>query len=408
MIGVDGYSEEHIRSVIKDYGIGGKREQLPIDSSRAMMDFGSTQSLYNSDKMDGLEFWGSVPGSMLIDWGMKGAIDEEMEYEVNALMVGHYVIRAILNPDKLGRKPYSVDSFQRVPGSFWGKGIPELMADVQDVCNSVARAIVNNTMLASGPLVEINVDRCGDSEEIYPWKIYQSTNQQMSDAPAVRFYQPQIITGPLLQVFEFFATMSEDQTGIPRWAYGNTNIGGAGATSSGLANLMGAASRNIKEAISHLDRMDEGTVLRTYNFNMMYSPDQNIKGDATIVAGGSQAHLMREQKTIRLNEALATTNNPVDLQIMGIEGRAKILKSIFHELAPEMEIIPDDNKLKALIAQIEQQQAQAFAAQNGASPMGGSQPGSGQTPGKAPMLLDNSGSPMGGGDANPMNRAVGA
>ena len=410
MIGVDGYSEENIRSVIRNYGIGGKREQLPIDSSRAMMDFGSTQSLYNSDKMDGLEFWGSVPGSLLTDWGMKGAIDPEMEYEINAIMVGHYVIRAVLNPDKLGRKPYSVDSYQRVPGSFWGKGVPELMADVQDVCNSVARAIVNNTMLASGPLVEVNVDRCPDFDELYPWKIAQSTNQQMSDAPAVRFYQPQIITGPLLQVFEFFSTMSEDQTGIPRWAYGNTNIGGAGATSSGLANLMGAASRNIKEAISHLERMKGGAVKRTYNFNMMYSPDQNIKGDATIVTDGAQSHLMKEQKTIRLNETLATTNNPVDLQIMGIDGRAKILKSIFNELAPEMDVIPDDNKLKALIAQIEQQQAQAFAAQGGDSPMGGSQPGSGMVPGKAPLMLDNSGSPMGGMDTNDTNRgrAIGA
>ena len=409
LIGVPGYSEENIRNILRAYGLGGKREQLDTDATRAMYDFGSTNALYFSDKIDVLEFWGSVPGQMLIDWGMNATVDPEMEYEINAFMAGPYVFRAILNPDKLGRKPYSVDSYQRVPGSFWGKGVPELMSDVQDVCNSVARAIVNNAQLASGPIVEMNSDRCSDNEAIYPWKIFQSTNAQMLEAPAVRFYQPTIITGPLLQVYEMFSTMSEDQTGIPRWAYGNTSQSGAGSTSSGLSMLMTSASRNVKEGISHLDRMTEGVISRTYDFNMMYDQDDLIKGDAKCVARGVSSYLAKEQKMMRLNEALAQTNNPTDLQIVGVEGRAKMLKAVFRELAPEMDIVPDEEKLKALVKKIEQDQAQQLMMmkQNGTSPSGGSVPGSGITPQKAPAEQDHAGNPAGGTDTNTFPMAQG-
>lgn len=411
MIGVPGYSEEDIRTVLQEYGLGGKREQLSIDSQRAMFDFGSTQSLYFSDKIDALEFWGSVPGRMLIDWGMKEDIDPDMDYEIDAWKVGNYVIRAILNPDKLGRKPYSVDSYQRVPGSFWGKGVPELMADVQDVCNSVARAIVNNSQLASGPMVEINSDRCKDFDELHPWRIFQANNQQMLEAPAIRFYQPQIITSQLLQVYDFFSTMSEDQTGIPRWAYGNSNLKGAGSTSSGLSMLMTSASRNVKEAISHLDRMISETISRTYDFNMLYDPDDSIKGDAKVFAKGTAGYLAKEQKAVRTNEILAATNNPTDLQIIGLNGRAKLLKQALTGLEIDSsDVIPDELDMKALIEKVEKQNAmllQIQMQQKGSSPVGGSQPGSGMVPQSSPQTIDNAGMPAGGTDINAFQNAQG-
>lgn len=407
MIGVPGYSEENIRTVIREYGIGGKREQLSIDAQRAMFDFGSTQSLYNSDKIDGLEFWGSVPGSMLIDWGMKEEIDPEREYEINAIMVGPYVIRAILNPDKLGRKPYSVDSYHRVPGSFWGKGVPELMIDSQHQANVAARAIANNAMLASGPIVEVNSERCTDNEKLYPWKIFQSTNAQMLAAPAVRFYSTPSVVMQLLKVFEFWSTLAEDQTGIPRWAYGNTNVGGAGSTSSGLSMLMTSASRNIKEAVNHIDRAISGCVSRTYDFNMLYDEDDSLKGDAKVIARGSSGFMAKEQKAVRTNEVLAATNNPIDFQLMGGKVRTRMLKTALQGLDIPIDDFPDENGLMEIMAKIEEQQKIQLAMQQqammakGVSPMGGSQPGQmGGAPGAAPRMLDNAGMPAGGTDVN--------
>jgi hypothetical protein len=395
LIGVPGYNEANIRGALKDYAHGHISRE-PIDTERAEIEFqGETEAEQEGDKIQALEFWGPVPGSMLKEWGIEGDTDPEMDYEVNCWKVGRYVIRAVLNPDKLGRKPYSVDSYERIPGSFWGKGVPELMADVQSICNANARAIVNNAGIASGPQVEVNIERCDDDEEIYPWKVWQSDNKQMSESPAVRFNQPNIVVEPLLRVFEFFSTMSEDQTGIPRWAYGNTNVGGAGETSSGLHTLMNHASRGIKESIAHLDVMIAGTVERTYDYNMMYDPDESIKGDCRVIARGSSSLVGREQQAVRTREFLQATNNPIDNEIVGYAGRAKLLRESAKGLGLDAkDIVPEGKELTALIKKLEQQAAEAAAMQQEATMAKGS------VPPPNPRSLDAAGQPAGGVEAN--------
>lgn len=403
MIGVPGYDEDAIRAALAEYGSGGKREILPTDSERAMLERGQTDCLLGSDKIESWEFWGAVPGRLLKEWGMEGDLDDDLEYEVNAWMVGNHAIRAIVNPDKLGRKPYSIDSFERVPGSVWGKGVPELMADIQDVCNAIARAIVNNVGLASGPQVEVNKDRCKDSEEIWPWKIWQATNQQMAESPAVRFFQPQLVVDQLLRVFTHFSMAADDQTGIPRWSHGNTNIGGAGETSSGLSMLMTAAARGVKEVISHLDKMISDTIKRTYDYNMLYDPDPTIKGDAQIVARASEGLMAKEQKLVRTNEFLQLTANPVDIQILGVKARMKLLRdaAALLDLDIEDELPSSDSEIAELIAAFKQMQMQGAAGQPAAD---------GQTPGAPPakpQTLDAAGAPAGGTDSNAFQNAEG-
>jgi len=396
MIGVPGYSEEAIRKVLDEYGTG-YITTLSIDSERAPLEFSGNTNPYKQkgEKIEALEFWGSVQGKMLIDWGMKDNVDPLLEYEVNAWKIGNHVIRAIINPDKLGRKPYSVDSWERIPGSFWGRGVPELMGDIQDVCNSLARSIVNNGSIASGPQVEINTDRCDNSEGVHPWKIWEVTNTQMSDAPAVRFTTPPCIVEPLLRVFDHFSAQAEDQTGIPRWAYGRSNPGDASSTSSGLSMLMTSASRGIKEVVSHLDTMISACIERLYDYNMNYSEDESVKRDCRIIARGSTSILQREQRLQQLNQVLAQTNNPTDMQIIGLDGRAKLLTESIKAMDMDIEgIVPTKDELKELVAKVEQQQAALLAA--------GQNPGQakGVAPNAAPDMLDPAGNKAGGESAS--------
>lgn len=410
MIGVPGYSEDAIRQVLDDYD-NGKMNHLPIDTELNVIHKGNTDGVTYTDKIEALEFWGSILGKHLIEWGVDG-VDPQMEYEVNAWTVGDYTIRLIINPDKLGRKPYNVDSFERVPGSFWGRGVPELMEDVQNVCNAIARAIVNNCGLASGPLVEVDQGRCEDVEMIYPWKIFRSSNKQMADGPAVRFYQPQIIVQPLLSAYSAFMMLADDQTGIPRWSHGNTQLlSGAGGTSSGLSMLMTSASRGIKEIISHIDAMVEGAIQKHYDMLMIYDEDDSIKGDAKVVARGSSALLAKEQRLVRTMEILQSTLNPIDLQIIGVEGRTKLLRSAFDllEINESGEILPEDEEklrelIKAVTAQAQQMAASMGAGGGEEKPMDRARENSGVkgvSGQPAPTrTLDASGAPMGGMEAN--------
>lgn len=394
MIGVPGYSENAIRQVLDHYGKG-YTTLTYADTERDMIEFaGETGVHQRGEKIEVLEYWGKVQGKALKEWGMSGDIDPEMDYEVNAMKAGPYVIRAIINPDTMGRKPYSVDSYERIAGSFWGRGIPELMADIQDICNAVARAIVNNTSLASGPQVDVNIDRVTNPEELWPWKIWQSTNQQMTESPPINFYQPQIITDQLMRVFEFFASLTEDATGIPRWAYGNVDIGGAGATSSGLSMLMNHASRGIKEAISHVDDMVAGVIHRMYDYNMAYDEDEDIKGDCRVVALGSSSLVAKEQQMVRLRETMAAVNNPTDMQILGIEGRAKLLEAVLKNMELGVkDILPDEARLKEIVRKAEEQQMMMQQQMMAQAPKGA-------VPNASPEQLDPAGNPSGGVDAN--------
>ena len=120
--------------------------------------------------------------------------DEAQEYDANVWVVGDYIIKAVLNYDPLGEKPYCKTSFIKTPGSFWGKGIPEVIEDLQNICNASARALVNNMGISSGPQVEVNLERIPPNEDItqmHPWKIWQVTNDPLgSSSPAVKFTQP--------------------------------------------------------------------------------------------------------------------------------------------------------------------------------------------------------------------------
>lgn len=365
LIGVPGYNEEAIRRVLEQYGQGGLRDWLWTDGERAELEGRGHEWLTPGDTIDGLIYSGGAQGVALLQWGMSpDEIEDPLaEYEVEAILIGQHVIRVRINRDPLGRRPYHKASFQPVPGSFWGQSIPELMADVQDVCNATARSLVNNLAISSGPQVEVHEDRLQPTEDptdIYPWKIWRTKDSAVAgNNAAVHFYQPSSNAGELLTVYEQFERRADDATNIPRYIYGNENVGGAGNTASGLSMLMESANKGIKDAIRHIDRGVLRRVIEAlWLHNMQYSEDQSIKGDVNVVARGSSAMLIREQTNIMRQQFLAQTTNEIDLGIIGHEGRRKLLDSIAEKLDMPGLIPTEEQMQKNLAGQQQQSQAQ--------------------------------------------------
>ncbi len=248
MIGVPGYDEDAIRKVLE---IGNGQSWINEDVELAKDE--EERKFHSFDRptevFDALEFWGKVSGKMLIEWGLteEEVPDEAREYDANVWIVGNYVIKAVLNYDPLGEKPYAKTSFIKCPGAFWGKGIPEIIEDIQNVCNASARALINNMGISSGPQVEVNLERIPPNEDItqlHPWKIWQVTNDPLgSSAPAVRFTQPDDNANTLMAVYDKFSKLADDHSGIPSYVYGDLNVQGAGRTASGLSMLMGSAGK---------------------------------------------------------------------------------------------------------------------------------------------------------------------
>lgn len=392
LIGVPGYDEDAIRHIL-DNGDGGSWLITEAqDSEKNLAENKFYTDMRPTSEFDALEFWGKVSGKMLREWGMSeiDVPDPAKEYDANVWLVGNYVIKAVLNYDPLGHKPYVKTSFIKAPGAFWGKSIPEIIEDLQGVCNASARALVNNMGISSGPQVEINVERLPPNEDITtlaPWKIWQTLNDPMgSSAPAVRFNQPDSRAAELMAVYERFSKLADDHSGIPAYIYGDLNVHGAGRTSSGLSMLMGAAGKGIRQVVSHIDNdVVKPMVSRQFVYNMRYSEDESIKGDVIVIPKGSVNLSVKETLNMRRIEFLNATANPVDLEIVGKEGRTAILREVARSLQmPVDEIIPSRDRY----AFNEQMRAQFEAETAQQQQMGG----------PAPTHPD--GSPKGGQEGN--------
>lgn len=359
LIGVPGYDEAAIREVLREHREGGLQEWLTgtLDTVRAAAQGENTATHGETDTIDALEYWGSVPGSMLLEWGLtvEEVPDQEAEFDVCAWLIGRHVIKVALNYHPLGDKPYGKASYYELPNSFWGKDLPFLIKDIQQICNAAARALANNMGIASGPQGVVNVDLLAEGQDmtnIYPWKLWQTTTDKTgSNRPPVEFFNIPSNAQELLGIYEKFARYADDFS-IPAFAYGSDAAAGAGKTATGLSMLMGAASKVLKAVISNIDAGGISPMVHNIWLHLMrYDPDPSIKGDIAIVARGPSALIQRELIQVRRQEFLGATANPLDAQIIGIEGRAALLREQVRALdMPVDDIVPPEDVLMARMA----------------------------------------------------------
>jgi hypothetical protein len=252
--------------------------------------------------------------------------------------------------------------------------------------------------ISSGPQVEVNVERLPPNEDITqltPWKIWQTINDPVgSSAPAIRFTQPDSRANELMGVYEKFSRLADDHSGIPAYVYGDLNVQGAGRTSSGLSMLMGAAGKGIRQVVMHIDTdVVKPIVLRQFVYNMRYDEDESIKGDVEVLAKGAINLAVKETVNIRRIEFLNATANPIDLEIIGKEGRASILREIAKGLQMSVEDVVPSREKEGYTGRITARAAMAAAQQQAQQPQGG-----------APQGPD--GSPKGGMEANTVQSRV--
>lgn len=366
---VPGYDGQAIRDVIERYGDSGYELPLQTDDERDDLEGRHTEELSNDTEIEAIVYWGQIRGKMLLDWGLteEEIPDPDDDYECNVIMVGEYIIRAALNPHPLFQRPYHSASFERVNGQIWGKGIPQLIQDVQQMANATARALANNMALSSGPMVEISVDRLADGEtvtKLYPWRQIQTKEGQAQGAgagqPAVRFHQPNSNVDSLVKVYEFFSQLADEHSGIPPYAQGVNTSGGAAGTASGLSMLMDHAARGIKQAVKNIDKVITRVTEALHLDVMLYDPgiDHLKLGDVKIRARASTALVNRERQALRQTELANAMNNPVDMQIIGPRGRAHQLRELFKAVNIDPEnVVPTDDEIAMQQALAAMQQA---------------------------------------------------
>lgn len=387
--GVPGYKDAAIDAVIDEFGRGGLKDWIWIDTAKAIAEGKSTVHIMSEpDTIEALQYWGSVQGKLLKEWGLEDVTDETAEYNVEAWLIGTWVIKAVLNPDPLARKPYYKASYEEVPGAWWGNSVMDLVRPSQTVCNAAARALVNNMGISSGPQVVVNVDRLPPGENItqlYPWKIHQVTSDPFgSTAPPMDFFVPPSLAGELMQVYERFEVLADSYSGIPRYMVGESRgSGGALSTASGASMMIQNAGKAMKQVVAYVDvNVLQPLVERLFQHNMRYSDDPDLKGDVNIVAHGANALMVKEQVQVRRNELLQIAlTSPIVHGIVGDVGIAELLREGADGLEMDTDkIIPPIPVLRAKEAaaqmmQMQMAQAQAQQPQMGKRvKVGGGQP----------------------------------
>ena len=413
LIGVPGYNSDAIRTVIEDFNQGNLNEWLWTDSAQATAEGKHvTDATFTDDLIDALQLWDNVIGRDLLDWGMtaKDIPDPTLSYPCEVWLVGNTVIRAVLNYDPLGRKPYYVTSYEKIPGTVAGKGVTDLCRDSQNMVNAAARSLANNMGISSGPQVGVNVSRIPPGEDVtnmYPWKIWQFQSAEFNDgSQPLQFFQPGSNANELMAVFEKFSARADEDTMIPRYMTGEATPG-AGRTSSGLSMLISNAGKGIKQVITNIDQnIIVPSIERLYQDNLRYSQNPDLIGDVRAVARGATSLVVKEAEAIRRQEFLQLVlNSPVAQQIVGMGGAAELLREQARTLNGNVDrIVPDRQTLSVMeqqqqtISQLQQQIEVMMGAANEVlnAPAGAA-------PQQKPRNILPDGSQVGGREGNMMS-----
>ena len=381
LLDLPGYNHDAIRGVLDDYGRGGLADNWDnTDSERAVMESRENPQLNRSGLISCIEYHGNIQGRMLLEYGMdeKQVPDPLRDYFVQLWLIGRYVIKAQLSPSPRKRHPYFITSFEKVPGTPVGNGLPDILSDIQDVANASLRALVNNLSISSGPQVVVNDDRLSpdeDGEELYPWKRWHTQSDPMGNNGSVpiSFFQPVSNAQELLGVYSQFNQLADELSAIPKYMAGTGVGGGAGRTASGLAMLMGNASKILQTVAANIDR-DVYQPLLEQLFDMLMLTDTSgmLTGEEAITVQGVNVAIQRETQRSRQLEFLQITANPIDTQIVGPKGRAAILRSVAQTIGMDgEEIVPSEEALTKMQQDAAQQAQLGAQAQGAQAPAGG-------------------------------------
>lgn len=368
MLDLPGYNVEALRRVLENYGRGGLYDNWDgTDSERAVLESRENPAWNRSATVTMMEFNGNVQGEVLQEYGME--VDDPLrDYHVQAWCIGPECIKAQFSPSPRQRHPYFMTSFEKVPGTPVGNGLTDILADIQEVANATLRSLVNNMSMASGPQVVVKDDRLAtneDGEEIYPWKRWHTRSDPTSTGskvdPPIDFFQPQSIANELMQVYQQMSTLADDISAIPKYVQGGNPGSGAGRTASGLAMLMGNSSKVLQSVSANVDRdVMVGALRQLFDMILLTDSTGLLTGEEEVTVLGVNVAIQKETLRQRQLEFLQATANPMDSQIVGLKGRAAILRSVSTTIGlPGEEIVPDEKAMD----QMEQQQKQQQSSQ---------------------------------------------
>ena len=290
-----------------------------------------------AERYEVLEFWGNVDIEVLE--GHEVEIPDNLkdldQVSVNIWICNGQVLRLVMNPFTPTLIPYYAVPYEVNPYSLFGVGIAENMDDTQTLMNGFMRMAVDNAALSGNMLIEVDETNLvpGQDLSVYPGKVFR----RQGGAPGQAIFGTKFpnVSNENMQMFDKARVLSDESTGFPSFAHGQTGVSGVGRTASGISMLMSAANGSIRNVVKNVDDYLLGPLSKAFfNFNMQFDYDEEIKGDLDVKARGTESLMANEVRSQRLMQFLQVVQNPV------LAPFAK-MDYIIREIAKSMELDPD-------------------------------------------------------------------
>ena len=324
----------------------------------------------STERYEVLEFWGNIDEEIIDQYNINVPAQHKGKdsLSVNVWVCNGQVLRIVFNPFTPVNIPYYAFPYEINPYSFFGIGVAENMEDTQMLMNGFMRMAVDNAALSGNMVFEIDETNLtpGQDLSVYPGKVFK----RQGGAPGQAIFGTKFpnVSNENMQMFDKARVLSDESTGFPSFAHGQTGVSGVGRTASGISMLMSAANGSIRTVVKNVDDYLLSPLGKAmFSFNMQFDFDPVIRGDLEVKASGTSSLMANEVRSQRLMSFLGVVQNPV------LAPFAK-MDYIIREIAISMELDPDKvtNSMQAAAVQAEiLKQFQATQPQPPAPPQAG-------------------------------------
>ena len=314
-------------------------------------------------KFEVIEYWGYVFGHELRAAGVEVA-DTKLSDELRATiwMVDGEPIKAALDPFPEGVQMYHEFVFEEDEVNLMGSGLPPICRDSQlGVCAST-RMLIDNASVACGPQLEVNLDLLRldqDTRGVKPFKVwYREGDGQAAGTPAVRNVSIDSHIPELMSMVDMFMGFADKETFVSPATNGDMENSPSEPmrTSSGASMILGNAALPFRDIVRNFDQFTMSVMHALVQWNRLFNPNEDIKGDLQPVARGATSLIAKEVRAMALDN-LANTLRDDEAIYVDMQELARSRISV-RDLPTERLMLSDEDveKKQSEIAQKQQQQ----------------------------------------------------
>ena len=295
------YIHDNVVKVLEDC-ISGRMDTLWLSRNREQPTPFEGGPWRDGDTVEVIRHYGLLSGKELKKYGITGLEDNDY-YESTVSVIGKYTIQVYINPNpNVNIRPLYMTSFEQTGDRIPGISICQKVRDIERAYLATLRFMMVNAGLAAGPIGEVDYSRIQrymapeDVGNLAALTMYPvDPDMGAGNRPAHHFHNVPSNMGAFMQVGQYFMDLADRITQIPASLHGEPVGTGANRTFRGMAMLYGNAIKPIQSAITNMDDglfAPMGNLM--YNYNMRYSTDNSVKGDAKVAAQGATGLIQKE------------------------------------------------------------------------------------------------------------------